>query len=80
MQAFSFKVFVLYLAEEDNYKGMLPYTEPVHRACELLFNTSFKDNQYRHTLFCMDLAKELNASPMYVNTALWVLGMRLMGK
>ena len=85
-QALAFKTFVLGLdrecelgqkLHEDNYYGMQAYTSPVHDATVVLFGESFKGNQYRHTVFCIELAKELKVSPMYVNTVLWVLGMRI---
>lgn len=76
-QAFAFKALVLYLNKENHYQGMLPYTTAVDKATNHLFYQSFKNNQFRHTLFCRDLALELNVSAMYINTALWIMGQEL---
>lgn len=72
---FPIKTFLITKGRQDDYKGILPFTSPVKKTTITLFGLS--QNQYENTLLCRDIAKELNTSPFYVNTALWYLGDKL---
>lgn len=71
------KTYVIANDLEDGYSGILPNTTPVRRATELLFGKPFNGDQYGHTMLCRDIANELDVNPMYINTALWTIGMEI---
>ena len=74
MELYPFKTFIMTLGLEDEYYGLLPNTSHCEVATKRLFGENFKNNPYGHTLFCRDIAFEIKRTPMYVNTALWLLG------
>jgi hypothetical protein len=77
MQAYAFKLLVLSKkGMKKNYWGMMPNTSHVRKAAEFLFDES-GNNQWRHTVFCFKLAKELKTYPLYINTVMYILGQKL---
>ena len=63
-----------YSHELERYYGIQPATAPVRRACLKLFGQNFNGDQYGHTLLCNKIAYQIDRSPTYVNTVLWILG------
>ena len=75
MVTFAFKTWVIANSKIASYRGILPFTKPVAKATTVLFKRS--PTYYQHTVHCIELAAQSGKSPMYINTALWVLGMRM---
>lgn len=74
MQAYWIKHAAIQLGFIKTYKGIQPYTSPVDRATNLLFDDSL--SQYRHTVYCIETAAKIGTYPSHINTALWILGER----
>lgn len=71
---YAIKMYLLAnFSEEDleDYWGILPMTGPVHKVLYRFFDLD--GSQYDQTIFCHVLAQECDVTPMYINTALWLL-------
>jgi len=56
-----------------DYFGILPNSGPTKSAIKHLFGKGIS-TQYRQTLLCQSLARDTGKSPLFINTALWLLG------
>lgn len=76
----AFKYFMIARElDESSYYGAQANTSPVRKATKLLFGTDCggSSNVWRHTAMCIRLADQLDKSPTYVNSALFVIGQKL---
>lgn len=74
---YSIKIYLHVHDKEDRYDGFLPYTSPVNKATQFLFGRNFIGDPMGHTDMCKRIGAEIGKSPMYVNTAFYVLGVKL---
>lgn len=71
------KYFWLYCGHPiDEYYGILPHTRPIKDLMRLLWGTDFTST-LKATAFQQRLAKDLDRSPFWVNSALWVMSHKL---
>jgi len=73
--ALAIKLYLVSHYSDDDiwdYNGIQALTGPVHQAISKQFGVNM--GQYEQTMFCNSIAKDINRSPTYVNTALWAMG------
>lgn len=71
------KLFLIKHKMTEDYDGIQAYTTPVDRATQFLFNINFNGDQFRHTVFCREIAQEIGRSPTFINTVLWKIGQKI---
>lgn len=61
--------------QKMQYAGLQPYTSPVDAITKVLYKHSH--TQIEHSMECYHIAKLIGWDTLSVNTAFWILGMRL---